>query len=133
MAPPSALAAAQNAHARTLLPRPIINPNRTYFDKLLDFIVGEGPNNRFVIFNFGEIFISFKVLGNFYSSADLHSKWTLLNRYFIVIVNRRTLGFWFGFWLFLSVFRGDLGLFYEFYCFLRVLILCIGIICIKIT
>lgn len=45
VAPPSSLAAA-NAQARTLLPRPIVNPNRTYFDKLLDFIVGEGPNNR---------------------------------------------------------------------------------------
>ena len=44
-APPSGLAAA-SAQVRTLLPRPIINPNRTFFDKLLDFIVGEGPNNR---------------------------------------------------------------------------------------
>lgn len=43
-APPSGLAA--SAQVRTLLPRPIINPNRTFFDKLLDFIVGEGPNNR---------------------------------------------------------------------------------------
>jgi hypothetical protein len=32
--------------ARTLLPRPIINPNRTFFDRILDFIIGEGPNNR---------------------------------------------------------------------------------------
>lgn len=46
-APPSGLAA--SAQARTLLPRPIINPNRTFFDKLLDFIVGEGPNNRYTI------------------------------------------------------------------------------------
>lgn len=43
--PPSALAA--SVQARTLLPRPIIAPNRTYFDKLLDFLVGEGPNNRY--------------------------------------------------------------------------------------
>lgn len=28
------------------LPRPIIAPNRTLFDKLLDFMIGEGPNNR---------------------------------------------------------------------------------------
>jgi hypothetical protein len=49
--PPSAAAAAPgsaslNTTARTLLPRPIINPNRTYLDKILDFIIGEGPNNR---------------------------------------------------------------------------------------
>ncbi len=33
--------------AKTLLPRPIIAPNRTLFDKILDYIIGEGPNNRF--------------------------------------------------------------------------------------
>lgn len=43
-APPTALAA--STQARTLLPRPIITPNRTFFDRLLDFIIGEGPNNR---------------------------------------------------------------------------------------
>lgn len=41
--PPSVTAASQ---VRTLLPRPIITPNRTLFDKILDFIIGEGPNNR---------------------------------------------------------------------------------------
>lgn len=41
--PPSITAASQ---VRTLLPRPIITPNRTLFDKILDFIIGEGPNNR---------------------------------------------------------------------------------------
>ncbi len=44
-APPSASAASQQQQ-RTLLPRPIMNPNRTFFDKVLDFIIGEGPNNR---------------------------------------------------------------------------------------
>lgn len=43
-APPLALAA--SIQARTILPRPISIPNRTFFDKLLDFIIGEGPNNR---------------------------------------------------------------------------------------
>ena len=43
-APPSSFALASSA--RTLLPRPIVAPNRTFFDKLLDFIIGEGPNNR---------------------------------------------------------------------------------------
>jgi hypothetical protein len=33
--------------AKTLLPRPIIAPNRTIFDKILDYIIGEGPNNRY--------------------------------------------------------------------------------------
>ena len=42
--PPSALGMSQ---ARTLLPRPIINPNRSFLDKILDFMIGEGPNNRF--------------------------------------------------------------------------------------
>jgi hypothetical protein len=41
--PPSALGISQ---ARTLLPRPIINPNRSILDKLLDYMIGEGPNNR---------------------------------------------------------------------------------------
>ena len=41
--PPSALGISQ---ARTLLPRPIINPNRSILDKLLDFLIGEGLNNR---------------------------------------------------------------------------------------
>ena len=41
--PPSAMSISQ---PRTLLPRPIINPNRSIFDKLLDFMIGEGPNNR---------------------------------------------------------------------------------------
>lgn len=43
--PPSAMGLSQ---ARTLLPRPIINPNRTFLDKLLDFMIGEGPNNRLI-------------------------------------------------------------------------------------
>ncbi len=34
---------------RTLLPRPIIAPNRTIFDKILDFLIGEGPNNRYAL------------------------------------------------------------------------------------
>lgn len=42
--PPSSFAMANSA--RTLLPRPIVAPNRTFFDKLLDFVIGEGPNNR---------------------------------------------------------------------------------------
>jgi len=33
--------------AKALLPRPIIAPNRTIFDKILDYIIGEGPNNRY--------------------------------------------------------------------------------------
>jgi len=37
------------SQARTLLPRPIIAPNRTIFDKLLDFLIGEGPNNRYAL------------------------------------------------------------------------------------
>jgi hypothetical protein len=49
--PPSALSLAASAtHTRTLLPRPIIAPNRTFFDKLLDFVIGEGPNNRLAVF-----------------------------------------------------------------------------------
>ncbi|CAF0948860.1 unnamed protein product [Brachionus calyciflorus] len=44
--PPSSLGVSQ---ARTLLPRPIITPNRTFFDKILDFIIGEGPNNRYAL------------------------------------------------------------------------------------
>lgn len=44
-APPNSFVA-PNSVARTLLPRPIIAPNRTFLDKLLDFVVGEGPNNR---------------------------------------------------------------------------------------
>lgn len=43
---PSALGLAASAQARTLLPRPIVAPNRSFFDKLLDFVIGEGPNNR---------------------------------------------------------------------------------------
>jgi hypothetical protein len=42
--PPSAMSI--SSQPRTLLPRPIINPNRSIFDKLLDFMIGEGPNNR---------------------------------------------------------------------------------------
>lgn len=50
--PPSGLAMMNaSANARTLLPRPIINPNRTFFDKVLDFIIGEGPSNRYANFN----------------------------------------------------------------------------------
>lgn len=44
--PPAALGMSQ---ARTLLPRPIINPNRTFLDKILDFMIGEGPNNRYAL------------------------------------------------------------------------------------
>lgn len=39
----------QVSQQRTLLPRPIIAPNRTIFDKILDFFIGEGPNNRYKI------------------------------------------------------------------------------------
>lgn len=39
----------QVSQQRTLLPRPIIAPNRTIFDKILDFFIGEGPNNRFAL------------------------------------------------------------------------------------
>ena len=46
-APPSSLSLASSA--RTMLPRPIIAPNRTFFDRLLEFIVGEGPNNRYML------------------------------------------------------------------------------------
>ena len=42
--PPSSFALASSA--RTLLPRPILAPHRTFFDKILDFVIGEGPNNR---------------------------------------------------------------------------------------
>lgn len=35
--------------ARGTLPRPIIAPNRTMFDKVLDFLIGEGPNNRYAL------------------------------------------------------------------------------------
>ena len=48
-APPNSFVA-PNSVARTLLPRPIIAPNRTFLDKLLDFVVGEGPNNRYFIY-----------------------------------------------------------------------------------
>jgi hypothetical protein len=41
--PPSSMSANQQ---RTLLPRPIVTPNRTFFDKILDFVIGDGPNNR---------------------------------------------------------------------------------------
>lgn len=34
---------------RALLPRPIMAPDRTFFDKLLDFVIGEGPNNRYAL------------------------------------------------------------------------------------
>lgn len=34
---------------RGTLPRPIIAPNRTIFDKVLDFLIGEGPNNRYAL------------------------------------------------------------------------------------
>ena len=34
------------AQPRTVLPRPIVPANRTIFDKVLDFLIGEGPNNR---------------------------------------------------------------------------------------
>ncbi|RNA17986.1 lunapark-B isoform X1 [Brachionus plicatilis] len=44
--PPPITAASQ---VRTLLPRPIITPNRNFFDKILDFIIGEGPNNRYAL------------------------------------------------------------------------------------
>lgn len=37
------------SHARTVLPRPIIAPNRTVFDKVLDFFIGDGPNNRYAL------------------------------------------------------------------------------------
>ena len=53
--PPSSLAA--TAPARTLLPRPIVAPNRTFFDKLLDFVIGEGPNNRYLFFYSNKIII----------------------------------------------------------------------------
>ena len=32
--------------ARTLIPRPFIPPNRSTIDKILDFFIGDGPNNR---------------------------------------------------------------------------------------
>jgi len=43
VAPPSV------SQQRTLLPRPIIAPNRTILDKILDFLIGEGPNNRYAL------------------------------------------------------------------------------------
>ena len=47
--PPSVLGSSHHhqQQQRTLLPRPIIQPNRTIFDRVLDFIIGEGPNNRY--------------------------------------------------------------------------------------
>lgn len=51
------------SHQRTLLPRPIIGPNRTFFDKVLDFLIGEGPNNRFDFFLL--YFLTFLFTGNF--------------------------------------------------------------------
>jgi len=47
-APPNSFATINSA--RTLLPRPIIAPNRTFLDKILDFVIGEGPNNRYILF-----------------------------------------------------------------------------------
>jgi hypothetical protein len=48
-APPSSLGMDSQSLNRTLLPRPVIAPNRTFFDKLLDFVIGEGPNNRYAL------------------------------------------------------------------------------------
>lgn len=49
VAPPSSLGLDTQSLNRTLLPRPVIAPNRTFFDKLLDFVIGEGPNNRYAL------------------------------------------------------------------------------------
>lgn len=29
--------------------RPFVSPNRTPLDKLVDYIIGDGPNNRYVL------------------------------------------------------------------------------------
>ena len=34
------------SQARTQLPRPVMGPDRSLFDKMIDYLIGEGPNNR---------------------------------------------------------------------------------------
>lgn len=73
------------------LPRPVLQQNRSAFDKLVDMIIGDGPSNRYALIckvcsshNGMALKNEFEYLGNLVCTCDKMNM--LLSKYLIILL-----------------------------------------------